>query len=225
MSTPSTLAGMFAGAILAVSTAGFGFAAPAGPTTVPVSPTAGPSTPSQPTTPAQATTPAQPSSPAAVFVSSPSAQPGTTVHVSGTCALPPSGALPTVVSVNSPAFTGPEKFSKTDPDAFDGTATIARTAAPGHYIVALTCSNSTATTELRVIGPDRPAGGSGHAAAAPAVPAVPAAPVVPAVAPAVHTQDGPSDEPWLGVGIGLLTIGAAGATAFVVGRSQKRVRG
>lgn len=206
MRTPTTtLAGVFAGAILTLSTAGIAFAAPAGPTAAPAGPTA----------------PSQSVSPAAVFVSSPSAQPGTTVHVSGTCALPASGAMPTVVSVNSPVFTGPEQFSKTDPNAFDGTATIARTAVPGRYTVALTCSNSTATTAVRVIGPDRPAGDSGHAAADPVVPA---APVVHHHATrAVQAQDR-SGEPWLGIGVGVLGIAAAGAASFVVTRSRSRIR-
>ena len=195
----TTTLAVAAGAVLTLSTAGIALAAPAAPTAA---------------------------SPAAVFVSSGSAKPGTTVHVSGTCALPASGAMPTVSSVVSPAFTGPERFSKTDPDAFDGTATIDPAAGPGIYTVTLTCSNSTATTTLRVLGSDRPAHGSGHAAAVPVAPALPAAgdnsPVV--NSPVVQAQDDPSDEPWLGVGVGVLAIAAAGAAGFVVARSRNRTR-
>lgn len=210
----TTLAGVAAGAVLTLSTAGIALAAPAAPTAA---------------------------SPAAVFVSSGSAQPGTTVHVSGTCALPASGAMPTVSSVVSPAFTGPERFSKTDPDAFDGTATIDPAAGPGIYTVTLTCSNSRATTELRVLGSDRPAHNSGHAAAVPLAPARPAgrdnAPAAHDNAPAAHNapaagdnspvvqaQDDPSDQPWLGVGVSVLAIAAAGAAVFVVARSRSWTR-
>jgi hypothetical protein len=203
----TALAGMFAGTVLALSTAGIAFAAPAVPTPVPTGPSA-PAAPSQPT------------SPAAVFVSSPSARPGTTVRVSGTCALPPSGAAPTVVSVTSPAFTGPEQFSKTDANAFDGTATIARAAVPGRYAVTLTCSNSTATTTVRVTGPDRPAGDSGHAVAAPMTPA---APVVHTI-PGVRANPDPSGRLWLGIGIGALALAAAGAAPIAVARHRGRIR-
>jgi hypothetical protein len=225
----TTLAGTFAGAVLALSTAGIAFAAPAVPTPVPAAPTTVPAAPTpvptgSPSVPTRPTAPSQPSSPAAVFVSSASVRPGTTVHVSGTCALPASGtaAMPTVVSVTSPAFAGPERFSKTDPDAFDGTATIAPTADPGYYPVMLTCSNSTASTAVHVIGSDaHPAGQPGHAAAAPAPRGVP---VVHHATPAVQAHDDPSSEPWLGVGIGVLALAVAGAGAFVLARSHHRIR-
>ena len=208
MRTPTTLAGVFAGAVLALSTAGVAFASPAVPTPVPTGPSA----------------PAQPISPAAVFVSSPQARPGTTIHVSGTCALSAAGAEPAVVSVNSPVFTGSERFSKTDPTAFDGTATIARSATPGRYPVELICSNSTATTVLRVTGSDRPARDSGHVAPAPDAPA---APIAHHAVRGVEAQSERSGEPWLGVGVGVgvLAIAAAGAASFVVVRSRTQIRG
>ncbi|WP_433159458.1 hypothetical protein [Kribbella sp. CA-247076] len=218
----STLVGMFAGAVLALSTAGIAFAAPAVPTPVPAAPTPVPT--GAASVPTGLTTPSQQGSPAAVFVSSASVRPGTTVHVSGTCALPASGtaAMPTVVSVTSPAFVGPERFSKTDPDAFDGTATISRTTAPGHYPVMLTCSNSTASTVVRVIGSEEhSAGRPGHAAAAPAPGGVP---VVHHAGPAVQAHDDPSSKPWLGVGIGALAVAVAGAGTYVVTRSRQRIR-
>ena len=90
---------------------------------------------------------------AALTVSPGTAAPGTSVRISGTCATPTdSDALPTVQSVTSDAFTAPEAFSKTDPTAFDGTATIAQHAAPGAHTVTLTCSNGTATTTVTVGG-------------------------------------------------------------------------
>jgi hypothetical protein len=203
MPTPITLAGVFAGAVLVLSTAGVAFASPAVPTPLPTGPSA----------------PAQPISPAAVFVSSTDARPGTTIHVSGTCALSAAGAEPAVVSVNSAAFTGPERFSKTDPTAFDGTATIARSATPGRYPVELVCSNSTATTVLQVTGPDRSAGDSGR------VPPAPDAPVAHHAVRGVEAQSDRSGEPWLGVGVGVLVIAAAGAASFVVVRGRTQIGG
>jgi hypothetical protein len=95
--------------------------------------------------------------PGYVSVSVSEAAPGQTVRVSGTCPTPPVGAaLPVVESVTSPAFAGPEKFAKTHPMAFDGTATIARSAAAGSSPVTLTCSNGTATTTFTVTNGGEP---------------------------------------------------------------------
>ncbi|ODU04340.1 MAG: hypothetical protein ABS81_10565 [Pseudonocardia sp. SCN 72-86] len=69
-----------------------------------------------------------------VSVSTPQAAPAATIRVSGTCPTPPAGAAqPVVRSVTSPAFSGPESFSETDPMAFDGTATISRSATAGAH--------------------------------------------------------------------------------------------
>ena len=88
-----------------------------------------------------------------VSVSPSGAAPGTSVRVSGTCPTAADGAGdPSVQSVTSDAFTGSESFSKTDPTAFDGTATIAHDAAAGDHTVLLTCSNGTATTTVTVNG-------------------------------------------------------------------------
>ncbi|HEV7657596.1 MAG TPA: hypothetical protein VGP36_23095 [Mycobacteriales bacterium] len=199
---PSTvLAGTVAGTVLALGIAGTALAAPA------ATPSAGPSAAG---------------SPAAVFVSPGAAAPGRVVGISGTCALPATGTLPTVVSVTSPAFTGPERFSKTDPDAFDGTATLANVRA-GSYTVTLTCSNGTATTSVRVLAASGGAGGN----ATPGAPAVPApASQVPAASPAgsaAPAEQSGSGSHWVGAGIAVLAAGAAGATGFVVA-SRRRNR-
>jgi hypothetical protein len=158
-----------------------------------------------------------PASPAAVFVSSPTAVPGQTVHVDGTCALPASGPMPTVVSVTSAAFTGPEVFTKTDPDAFDGTATVRSNAAAGSYTVTLTCSNGTAATSLRVL----PAGGgSGAVTPAPVAPSA-APPVAPGNAPAA-SEDHSGNES-LAFGLTAVAVVAAGAAGYVaVSRRRSR---
>ena len=200
---PSTvLAGTAAGAVLALGTAGVALAAPA------ATPSAGPSAAA---------------SPAAVFVSPGAAAPGQVVRISGTCALPATDALPTVVSVTSPAFAGSERFSKTDPNAFDGTATLANVRA-GSYTVTLTCSNGTATTSVRVLAASGGTGGNATPAT-PVLPApatqVPAASAAPAEVPA--EQSG-SDSHWVGAGIAVLAVAAAGATGFVA-TSRRRNRG
>ncbi|WP_369253184.1 hypothetical protein [Geodermatophilus amargosae] len=101
-------------------------------------------------------TPTAAAEPGAVSVSVASAAPGQTVRVSGTCPTPSDGSQPEVQSVTSTAFTGPETFSKTDPTAFDGTATIAQDAAAGAHPVLLTCSNGTASTTVTVTGGGSP---------------------------------------------------------------------
>ncbi|MGY1753462.1 hypothetical protein [Blastococcus sp. SYSU D01042] len=91
--------------------------------------------------------------PGAVQVSPASAAPGSSVRISGTCPTAADGAGdPVLQSVTSDAFTAPESFSKTDPTAFDGTATIARGASAGAHDVLLTCSNGTASTTVTVTG-------------------------------------------------------------------------
>jgi hypothetical protein len=105
--------------------------------------------------------PADPSGGAAeagfVSVSPSSAAPGASVRISGTCPTAADGAGdPSVQSVTSDAFTGPESFSKTDPTAFDGTATIARGASAGDHTVTLTCSNGTASGTVTVTGGSTP---------------------------------------------------------------------
>jgi hypothetical protein len=118
--------------------------------------------PAVPSSPQPSAIPAVPATPTPVeagyvSVSPASVAPGGSVRVSGTCPEPPAGAPePTVQSVTSAAFTGQEAFSKTDPMAFDGTATVASSAAAGSHPVLLTCSNGTATGSVTVTG-----GGSG----------------------------------------------------------------
>ena len=95
--------------------------------------------------------------PGVVSVSPSAAAPGSSVRISGTCPTSSDGSgEPTVHSVTSDAFTGSESFSKTDPTAFDGTATIARGAAAGEHTVQLTCSNGTASTAVTVTGSSTP---------------------------------------------------------------------
>jgi hypothetical protein len=196
---PSTaVLGAAAGLTLALGAAGTAFAAAPAP-----SPAAG--------------------SPAAVFVSSPTAVPGQTVRVDGTCALPASGPMPTVVSVTSPAFTGPEVFSKTDPDAFDGTATVRSDATPGPYTVTLTCSNGTATTSFRVLAAS--GGNSGGGTPAPVQPsgAPSAAPSVAPAAPAAQPESGDhgsSDS--VAFGITAVAVVAAGAAGYVAVSRRRR---
>jgi hypothetical protein len=204
MRPSTTVLGAAAGLVLAL-----GWAGTAGAATIAPTPTAG-------------TT-----SPAAVFVSSPTAAPGQTVHVDGTCALPSSGPMPTVVSVTSPAFTGPEVFSKTDPDAFDGTATIRSNAASGSYTVTLTCSNGTATTGFRVVAAS--GGNSGAVTPNPVAPSVApsaAAPSAPATQPVAAAADHSSgDSIALGVtGIAIVAAGAAGYVAVTRRRSSGKHR-
>ena len=171
--------------------------------------------------PAQASPTNAAGSPAAVFVSSPTAAPGQTIHVDGTCALPASGPMPKVISVTSPAFTGPENFSKTDPDAFDGTATIRSDAAPGSYTVTLTCSNGSATTDLQVVAAHgggtggNTGGNSGSGANSGTL--APAAPVAPSNQPAAQPESGShSDSDSLAVGLTIVAVVAAGAAGYVV---------
>jgi len=107
-------------------------------------------------------TPADPTGGAAepgfVSVSPSSAAPGASVRISGTCPTAADGAGdPSVQSVRSEAFAGPESFSKTDPTAFDGTATIASGAPAGSYTVTLTCNNGTASGAVTVSGGSTPA--------------------------------------------------------------------
>jgi hypothetical protein len=205
MRPSTTVLGAAAGLVLAL-----GWAGTAGAATTAIAPT-----------PTAGTT-----SPAAVFVSSPTAAPGQTVHVDGTCALPSSGPMPTVVSVTSPAFTGPEVFSKTDPDAFDGTATIRSNAAAGSYTVTLTCSNGTATTDFRVVAAS--GGNSGAVTPNPVAPSVapPAAPSAPATQPAAAPANHSSgDSVALGVtGIAIVAAGAAGYVAVTRRRSSGKHR-
>jgi hypothetical protein len=95
--------------------------------------------------------------PGVVSVSPSDAATGSSVRISGTCPTAADGAGdPSVQSVTSDAFTGPESFSKTDPTAFDGTATIAHGAAAGDHSVLLTCSNGTASTTVTVTGGSTP---------------------------------------------------------------------
>jgi len=196
MRTSTAVIGAAAGLVLA-----FGIAGTAGAATAPAAAT--------PTTPA--------GTPAAVFISSPTATPGQTVHVDGTCALPASGPMPTVVSVTSPAFTGPETFSKTDPDAFDGTATIRSNTVPGTYTVTLTCSNGTATTDLRVVAAHGGSGGStGGNSGASSGTIAPAAPVAPSTQPAAQPESGShSGTDPLAVGLTVVAVVAAGAAGYV----------
>lgn len=141
MRTSSLLLSASAGALIACGvTVGTAYAQPAVPA---VPATVSPAVPSQPGV----------AEPGAVSTSVSQAAPGQTVRVSGTCPTPPAGApMPTVQSVTSPAFAGPESFSKTDPMAFDGTATIASSATAGTHPVTLTCSNGTASTSITVTG-------------------------------------------------------------------------
>jgi hypothetical protein len=199
---PSTaVLGAAAGLTLALGAAGTAAAAPA-------------TAPSAPATAA--------ASPAAVFVSSPTAAPGQTVHVDGTCALPASGPMPTVVSVTSPAFTGPEVFTKTDPDAFDGTATVRSNAAAGTYTVTLTCSNGTATTSFRVL----PASGGNSGAVTPAPVAPTSAPsAAPSVAPAAQPASDHSGDDSLALGLTVVGVVAAGAAGYVAVSRRRRSSG
>jgi hypothetical protein len=203
MRPSTTVLGAAAGLVLALGWAGTAGAATTAPTPTPA-PTAGTV------------------SPAAVFVSAPTAAPGQTVRVDGTCALPASGPMPTVVSVTSPAFTGPEVFTKTDPNAFDGTATVRSAATAGTYTVTLTCSNGTATTNFRVV----PAGGNSGAVTpnpvAPSAPAAPPASAAPAAQPADHSAD---DSIALGVAvIAVIAAGGAGYVAVTRRRSSGKHR-
>ena len=173
-----------------------------------------------------APSPSTAGSPAAVFVSTPTATPGQTVRVDGTCALPATGPLPTVVSVTSPAFTDPEVFSKTDPNAFDGTATVRSNAAPGPYPVTLTCSNGTATTTFQVVpghggnsgggtsgtNSGSNAGGSGE---------TPIAPANPAQAPAAQPADHSGNDS-IAIGVTAVAIVAAGGAGYVAVSRRRR---
>jgi hypothetical protein len=211
MRTSTAVVGAAAGLVLAFGIAGIaGTAGTAGAATTPE--LAAPS----PTAAA--------GSPAAVFVSSPTVTPGQTIHVDGTCALPAGGPMPTVVSVASPAFTGPERFSKTDPDAFDGTATIRSTAPPGAYTVTLTCSNGTATTGLTVVaahgGSGTNTGGTTGTDSGTVAPAAPAAPSTqPTGQPeAAHNSDSDS----LALGLTAVAVVAAGAAGYVAVSRRRR---
>jgi hypothetical protein len=166
-----------------------------------------------------------------LFVSTGQAVAGDIVHVSGSCPMAPAGAaLPTIVSVTSTGFTGPETFSRTDPYAFDGTALVADR--PGSHLVTLTCSNGTATTVFTstVSGPTPAPAPTPD----PVVPAHPVRPVTPAPAGHTGTHSGSSTSdtgvftveeqqqtdsglPWGWIAAGGLVVAgaaAAGATAF-----------
>ncbi|BBG04000.1 MULTISPECIES: hypothetical protein [Pseudonocardia] len=157
MRTTTLLLSASAGALIAIgASTGAALAQPT-PTPIPA-PSPSPAVPAVPAAPAAAE---------AGFVSVSPAQvaPGGSVRVSGTCPTPPSGAPdPQVQSVVSTAFTGQESFSKTDPMAFDGTATVAPTATAGAHPVLLTCSNGSATGTVSVTagtGPPAPPAGGG----------------------------------------------------------------
>lgn len=173
-----------------------------------------------PVPPSGSVSPAVPSTPSVqeagvVTVSSAQAAPGQTIRISGTCPTPPVGApQPTVTSVTSAGFRGPETFSKTDPFAFDGSAVVADV--PGRHQVLLTCSNGTAATAFTITGSTASTGGG--------------APSSPAGGGSAHERartDGgvvveePQAQqeslPWGWIVAGALVVagaGAAGATAY-----------
>ncbi len=157
-------------------------------------------------------------------VSSSTVAPGQTVGVTGTCPTPPAGApTPVLLSVTSDAFVSPAVFSRNDPMAFVGKATITQNPARTSHQVLLRCSNGVAVDAVTVTG------GAGPAPAQPTAPA--------------HHQTGPSHEgveagtehrpvvreedqqrsglPWGWITAGALVVAGAGAaTAFGVSRRR-----
>ncbi len=173
-----------------------------------------------PVPPSGSVSPAVPTRPSvqeagAVMVSSDRAAPGQTVRISGSCPTPAAGApQPTLTSVTSEGFRGPETFSKTDPFAFDGSAVVAD--APGSHQVLLTCSNGTATTSFTVTGSTAPTGG-----------VAPSTPAAGGGGGGAHERTGsgdggvvveesqPQEEslPWGWIAAGGLVVAGAGAAA------------
>lgn len=195
--------------------------------------------PAVPSSPQPSANPAVPATPTPVeagylSVSPASVAPGGSVRVSGTCPEPPAGAPePTVQSVTSAAFTGQETFSKTDPMAFDGTATVASSATAGSHPVLLTCSNGTATGSVTVAGggagptpapAPHPAGGgstpSGHSSGGESAQGGVFA--VTADSPVVTEEPTEHGTPWGWIAGGVAVVVVAGGGAAYAATRRRR---
>jgi hypothetical protein len=186
--------------------------------------------PAVPSSPQPSAIPAVPATPTPVeagyvSVSPASVAPGGSVRVSGTCPEPPAGAPePTVQSVTSAAFTGQEAFSKTDPMAFDGTATVASSATAGAHPVLLTCSNGTATGSVTVTG-----GGAGptptpapHHSSTTGETTHGGVFAVTADTPAAPEQPAESGTPWGWIAGGVAVVVVAGGGAAYAATRRRR---
>lgn len=90
--------------------------------------------------------------PGVLTLSTTTVKPGAQITFSGTFAEPAASTATGPITVTSPAFTGPATLSRTDPEAFSGSATIASNVKTGSYIVTASSSAGTVSAKLTVPG-------------------------------------------------------------------------
>ncbi|GLZ51752.1 hypothetical protein [Actinomycetospora sp. NBRC 106378] len=170
------------------------------------------------------------SEPGVLTLSASSVKPGAQVTFSGTFAEPAASTATGPITVTSPAFAGPATLSRSNPEAFDGSATIASGAHAGTYTVTASSSAGTVTSRITVVGTVPPPVPAHHSTAAgthtaghhttaeestdtTSTDAVSATPVDPA--------SGPDLLPWVLGGTGLVVL--AGGGAYALGRGRRSV--
>ena len=90
--------------------------------------------------------------PGVLTLSSATAKPGAQITFSGTFAEPAASTATGPITVTSPAFAGPATLSRTNPEAFSGSATIASGVKAGSYTVTASSSAGTVTARITVPG-------------------------------------------------------------------------
>ncbi|WP_018331117.1 hypothetical protein [Actinomycetospora chiangmaiensis] len=105
------------------------------------------------------------SEPGDLMLSATSVKPGARITFSGSFAEAAASTATGPISVTSSAFAGPATLSRTNPEAFSGSATVANGTKAGTYTVTASSSAGTVSARLTVSGtvpPPVPAHHGGH---------------------------------------------------------------
>jgi hypothetical protein len=161
------------------------------------------------------------SEPGTLMLSAASVRPGAQVLFSGTFAEPAASTATGSITVTSPAFAGPATLSRTNPEAFSGTATVASGTKAGTYTVTASSSAGTVSTKLTVVSPTpAPAHHDGTAAGTHSSSHGSSSGTSGDASTLSAVPDGGSDVlPWVLGGAGVLVV--AGGGAFALGRGRR----
>ncbi|WP_026204807.1 hypothetical protein [Actinomycetospora chiangmaiensis] len=92
------------------------------------------------------------SEPGVLTLSASSVKAGAQLTFSGTFAEPAASTATGPITVTSPAFAGPAMLTRSNPEAFAGSATVATRAKAGTYTVTASSSAGTVTSRITVVG-------------------------------------------------------------------------
>jgi hypothetical protein len=172
--------------------------------------------------------------PGVLTLSATTVKPGAQITFSGTFAEPAASTATGPITVTSPAFAGPATLSRTNPEAFSGSATIAPGTKAGSYTVTASSSAGTVTAKLTVPGsvpPPVPAHHgstgttgthtSGHSSGTENTSTDTSSTdtVASSTDLAVTPDDGSDVLPWVLGGAGVIVL--AGGGAYAAGRSRR----